>query len=109
MQSISSLMVLALFCAGATAHAANDAPAQGSGGQRNGAAMERASRGQWADAESMVAAGDPSQGACAGFVIHNLSRAMLALGRFRDAERLARQSIQILEKVYPADDCVLLR
>jgi tetratricopeptide (TPR) repeat protein len=109
MQSISSLMVLALFCTGTTAHAANDAPAHGSCGQLNGAALEHASRGQLADAESMVAAGDPSQGACAGVVMHNLSRAMLALGRFRDAERLAGQSIQILEKVYPADNCMLLR
>ena len=110
MQSISSLTVLALFSAIATAqNAANEPPARGSCGQLNGAAMAQASSGQLADAESMVATADPSQGACAGVVMHNLSRAMIALGRFRDAERLAGQSIQVLERVYPADHLMLLR
>jgi tetratricopeptide (TPR) repeat protein len=52
---------------------------------------------------------EAGQAACAGHVLSNLAGMMSLTGRMADAERLAEESVRILEKWYVADDWMLLR
>jgi tetratricopeptide (TPR) repeat protein len=80
----------------------------------NQAAMKQAASGRLADAEALLptatAAGDErGESICAGHVLSNIARLMAVTGRTAEAERLAEQSVRILEKFYPPNDWVLLR
>jgi len=70
----------------------------------NQEAMKQTAEGHLAEAEASL-----GQSACAGHILSYLAKAMFVMGRLHDAERLAEQSIRILEKFYPSNDSVLLR
>lgn len=96
-----STVLLTICCILAIAQDGTDG---GSCPDLNQAAMKQAAEGHVAEAEASLG-GD----ACSGHVLSNLAKAMLGKGRLADAERLAEQSIRILEKFYPSNDWVLLR
>ncbi len=78
------------------------------------AATAQAAGGHLAEAEALLSAAKVSgnerdQGTCTGLVLSNVARMMTILGRTAEAERLAEQSIRILEKFFPQNDWVLLR
>ena len=76
--------------------------------------MTQAAAGHLAEAEALLPAttlsGDErSQRACRGHILANLARMLAVSGRMPEAERLAEQSVRILENVYPANDWTFLR
>jgi tetratricopeptide (TPR) repeat protein len=78
------------------------------------AAMTHAANGNLQEAEALIAAatvtGDQrGQSACLGLVMSNVAGITSVLGRVGDAERLAEESVRVLEKLYPPNDRVLLR
>ena len=65
--------------------------------------------GELAVSAVLASGDDHTQDTCAGLVLNHMAAFMSASGRIGDAERLAEQSVLILEKTYPPDDVVLLR
>jgi tetratricopeptide (TPR) repeat protein len=65
-----------------------------------------------AEATLAAAAADhtkPLEDSCAGLMLNNLAALSAFSGRVIDAERYAQRAVNILEKIYPADDLVMLR
>src|SRR4051812_206153 len=92
----------------------NDAPTNTSCPELNHAAIRQAANGHLAEAEALVPAatdsGDQrSQNACRGQVLSNLAGMMSVSGRIAEAERLAEQSVRILERSNSPNDRALLR
>jgi tetratricopeptide (TPR) repeat protein len=96
---MKSEWILALLTVSGIAAGAQDAP---SCPDRNEAAMAQASSG-------VLAGAGPAGDACAGLILGNMARALSISGRTAEAERLAEQSVRILEKFYPPNDWTLLR
>jgi tetratricopeptide (TPR) repeat protein len=76
--------------------------------------MAQAANGHLAEAEALLpratASGDErGQDACAGIVLGRIAGITAVLGRLAEAERLAEQSVRVLEKFYPQNDWVFLR
>jgi tetratricopeptide (TPR) repeat protein len=115
MKPASIVALLAIFSAAAIAqNGTDDAHASTSCLELNQAAMTQLVSGRSAQAEaSLLAArisGDErTQGACLGQIFNNMAGVMSLSGRNAEAERLAEQSVRILEKFYSPDDWRLLR
>jgi tetratricopeptide (TPR) repeat protein len=80
----------------------------------NQAVMIHAAKGHLAEAEALLPGTAASRNtrdndACTGLVLSNMARIMTVLGRMSDAERLAEQSVKILDHFYPPNDWALLR
>ena len=79
----------------------------------NEAAITLVASGHLDEAEASLTArafaDERSQLVCRGQVLTNMARAMGLQGRIAEAERLARDALRTLEKVYPPDDWALLR
>jgi tetratricopeptide (TPR) repeat protein len=80
----------------------------------NQIALTQAANGHVVEAESSLAlataAGDEgAQGPCIGYVLCNMAALMSISGRPAEAERLAEQSVKVLERFYLPTDPVLLR
>jgi tetratricopeptide (TPR) repeat protein len=111
--SIAALLTIASVPAIAQ-NGATDAHMTASCLELNEAAMTQGASGDMAEAEALlsraaVSGDERSQGACLGHVLSNMAGIMLGSGRIAEAERMAEQSVRILEKFYPADDWGLLR
>ncbi|HKE26148.1 MAG TPA: tetratricopeptide repeat protein [Bryobacteraceae bacterium] len=75
--------------------------------------MTRATNGQFAAAETMaigayVSDTDHALGSCVGIILSDVALLMSASGELAGAEKLAEQSVAILEPLYPAHDPILL-
>jgi tetratricopeptide (TPR) repeat protein len=93
---------------------AKDAPVSASCLELEQTAMTQAASGHLTEAEvslsrAAVSGDERAQGSCLGHVLSNMARIMSLSGRMTEAERLAEQSVRILEKFYPPDDLALLR
>jgi len=108
-------MLFTLFSvAGMALNGVDDAPALSSCFQLNEAAITQTTGGRLAEARALVlttkvSADERAQDACTGFVLGNIARAASVSGHTVEAERLAEQSVHILEKLFPLDDWQLLR
>jgi tetratricopeptide (TPR) repeat protein len=76
--------------------------------------MTQIANGKLKEAELALSAfltsgADRGREACAGLVLNNMAALMSISGRLGDGSRLAEQSVQALEKVYPPDDPALFR
>jgi len=110
--------IIALLTISSTAaiaqNRAGDEPVSAPCLELNQAAMTQAVSGHLAEAEKSVLAArissdERTQGACLGQIFGNMAGVISVSGRNAEAERLAEQSVQILEKFYSPDDWVLLR
>src|SRR5215471_6654709 len=114
MRLASTITLLTISVAtGSAQKLAHDLP-PGACTELNRAAMVQAANGHLAEAEALLPRaklpGDErAQDACTGMVLGNIARITAVLGRLTDSERLAEQSLRILEPLYPPNDWVLLR
>jgi tetratricopeptide (TPR) repeat protein len=76
----------------------------------NQAVLAQAANGHLAEAEAAlrVSVSGDGRDTCTGMVLANLARIMAVIGNIEDAERLAQQSVKVLESFYPPNNVVFL-